>query len=157
MDRHSKDGVQFSSAPMSSETSFFSSPKTRRPFSVLDRIFLRSPNAKFLGSSWSLEIVNGGIALASFASIVAVLAWSDGRPMPDWPEGITLNAILSVLTSIMKAAMVLIITEALSQLKWSWFNQRKQLSDLAVLDAASRGTPGAILVLTRFMPKSEEP
>ncbi|PKY05453.1 hypothetical protein P168DRAFT_233986 [Aspergillus campestris IBT 28561] len=138
---------------MSSETSILSPPKTRRPFSILDRIFLRSPNAKFLGSSWSLEIVNGGIALASFASIVAVLAWYDGRPMPDWPEGITLNAILSVLTSIMKAAMVLIITEALSQLKWSWFNQRKQLSDLAVLDAASRGTPGAILVLTRFMPK----
>lgn len=72
--------------------------------------------------------------------------------MPQWPYGITLNALVSVLSTVMKATMAFILTESLAQLKWSWFRDGNKLSDLALLDAASRGAMGALVVLFRFIP-----
>ncbi|KAF5859830.1 hypothetical protein ETB97_002382 [Aspergillus alliaceus] len=73
--------------------------------------------------------------------------------MADWPYGVTLNAVISILTTLMKAAMAFPITEALSQLRWPWSSQGNKLSDLALLDAASRGAIGAALVLMRYIPR----
>jgi hypothetical protein len=73
--------------------------------------------------------------------------------MPEWPYGITLNALVSVLSTVMKATMAFIFTECLAQLKWSWFRGGNKLSDLALLDAASRGAAGAFIVLFRFLPR----
>lgn len=71
--------------------------------------------------------------------------------MPEWPHGITLNALISVLSTGMKATMGFILTECLAQLKWSWFRGGNSLSDLALLDAASRGAAGAFIVLFSFL------
>jgi hypothetical protein len=73
--------------------------------------------------------------------------------MPEWPYGITLNAVVSVLSTVMKATMAFILTECLAQLKWSWFRVGNKLSDLALLDAASRGAAAAFIVLFRFLPR----
>lgn len=86
-------------------------------------------------------------------AIIVVLRCYDGHPMPDWPYGITLNALISVLSTVMKATMTFVLTESLAQLKWSWFNAGNRLSDLALLDAASRGAMGAFVVLFRFIPR----
>lgn len=107
----------------------------------------------FWGAGWSWEIVSCVIAIGSLAGIIVVLYVFDGQSTPDWPYGITLNALISVLVTVMKAAMAFPITEALSQLKWSWFNEGNKLSDLALLDAASRGAVGAVVVLFKFIPR----
>ncbi|CAG8280084.1 unnamed protein product [Penicillium salamii] len=107
----------------------------------------------FWGSSWTLEFISCLMSVIFLAAIIVVLYMYDGKPMPDWPYGITLNALVSVLSTVMKAAMVFIITEALSQLKWSWFSKGNKLSDLALLDAASRGPAGAFIALFRFVPR----
>lgn len=117
------------------------------------QVLLQSQAAGFCGSNWMLEVVSCVLAVASLVAIVAVLYVYDGKPMPDWPYGITLNALVSVLSTVMKAALAFPITEALSQLKWSWFNRGNKLSDLSALDAASRGAFGAFLVLFRFLPR----
>ena len=70
----------------------------------------------------------------------------DSQSTPDWPYGITFNALISVLVTIMKTAMALSITKAL-HLRWSWFHEGNKLSVLALLDAASRGGgPWALLL-----------
>lgn len=41
-------------------------------------------------------------------------------------------------------ADLLIVTKAISQLKWVWFRTEKKLADLETFDRASRGPWGAI-------------
>jgi hypothetical protein len=77
--------------------------------------------------------------------------------MPEWAYGITLTAQVSVLSTIKKATMAFILAECLAQLKWSWFRDGNRLSDLAFLDAASRGAAGAFIVLFLFLPRCDYP
>ncbi|KAJ5666329.1 uncharacterized protein N7477_008777 [Penicillium maclennaniae] len=102
---------------------------------------------------WTLGILACLTSIVFLVAIVAVLFNFDGKPMPDWPHGITLNTLVSVLSTVMKATMAFVLTESLAQLKWSWFRGGNKLSDLALLDAASRGAMGALIVLTRFLPR----
>lgn len=85
-----------------------------------------------------------------FAAIVGLLLALQDRPVPDWPSGITVNAVLSVLVSVMKGATGIIVAECLSQLKWLWFKREQSLVDLVIWDEASRGIWGAgRLLMTR--------
>ncbi|GKZ81281.1 hypothetical protein AnigIFM56816_005795 [Aspergillus niger] len=127
-------------------------PSTR-PLSTSRPLLLQNQTSKFWLSGWTWEILSCVIAVTALVAIIIVLYNYDNRPMPDWPYGITLNAVVSVLVTLMKAAMIFPITEGLSQLKWSWFNERNQLSDLSLLDAASRGAFSATFVLFRFLPR----
>ncbi|KOS43160.1 hypothetical protein ACN38_g5953 [Penicillium nordicum] len=129
------------------------SKRKSRPLSVSEQQAILQSQTNFLGSSWTFEILNCLIAVAFLVAIILVLYNFDGKPVPEWPYGITLNALVSVLSTAMKAGMVCIATEALSQLKWSWFNQGNKLSDLALLDAASRGPVGALIALFCFVPR----
>lgn len=124
-----------------------------QPLSVPDQQAILQSQSNFLGSGWNFEILNCLIAVGFLVAIIVVLYNFDGKPVPDWPYGITLNALVSVLSTAMKAGMVCIATESLSQLKWSWFNQGNKLSDLALLDAASRGPAGALIALFCFVPR----
>jgi hypothetical protein len=124
-----------------------------RPLSTAEQQAVLQSQTLFWGSSWTLEIISCLTSVIFLAAIIVVLYMYDGKPMPEWPYGITLNALVSVLSTIMKAAMVFIVTEALSQLKWSWFSKGNKLSDLALLDAASRGPAGAFVALFRFVPR----
>ncbi|KAJ5633356.1 hypothetical protein N7490_009695 [Penicillium lividum] len=104
-------------------------------------------------NNWILELLSCVMSLVLLIAVIIVLENYDGKPMPEWPYGITLNALVSLLSTFMKAAMAFAITEGLSQLKWSWFTQRNQLSDIVLLDSASRGPLGAAIVLLRFLPR----
>ncbi|KAL4744356.1 hypothetical protein BDW72DRAFT_94738 [Aspergillus terricola var. indicus] len=125
----------------------------QRPLSSAQQAFLQSQTRKFWGASWTLEILGCLTSIVFLVAIIAVLLHYDGRPMPQWPYGITLNALVSVLSTVMKATMAFILTESLAQLKWSWFRDGNKLSDLALLDAASRGVMGAFVILFRFLPR----
>lgn len=100
--------------------------------------------------TWTWEIASSLVAVACFTGILMLLLSVKDKPVPNWPSGITVNAILSVLVTVMKGAMGAIIAECISQLKWSWFKYQRKLIDLETLDDASRGAWGAAtLLLTR--------
>ena len=124
-----------------------------RPLSSSERVLLQSQTQDFWGSSWTLEILSCVTSLGFLIAIIVVLWRYDGRPMPDWPHDITLNALVSVLSTVMKAAMAFVVSESLAQLKWSWFRGGNKLSDLTLLDAGSRGALGALFVLMRTVPR----
>ncbi|PYH89369.1 hypothetical protein BO71DRAFT_389806 [Aspergillus ellipticus CBS 707.79] len=130
-----------------------SADRPARPLSTSNPLLLRPRSPGPWGSGWAWEILSCVIAVVALIAIIVVLYNYDNAPMPDWPYGITLNALISLLVTIMKAAMVFPITEGLSQLKWSWFNESNKLSDLSLLDAASRGAVSATFVLFRFVPR----
>jgi Protein of unknown function (DUF3176) len=52
---------------------------------------------------------------------------------------LTINTLISVYIVILKAALLLVAAEGLSQLKWTWFGVSRPLMDLVSFDDASRG------------------
>lgn len=149
---HSKDDYRLSYVRLDEAPETEQRPR-QRPLSSAEQVFLQSQTHPFWGASWTLEILGCLTSILFLVAIIVVLFKFDGRPMPDWPYGITLNALISVLSTVMKATMAFVLAESLAQLKWSWFRRGNKLSDLALLDAASRGAMGALVVLFRFLPR----
>ena len=94
-------------------------------------------------SAWTTEFLSCIIALAALAAIVITLAVHQGKPLPKWPSTISINSLIAIFTSILKAAMLLPIAEGLSELKWIWFATTQPLTDMNRFDSASRGPWGS--------------
>jgi hypothetical protein len=101
-------------------------------------------------TSWMPEIVSYLISLFALGAIVAVVRARDRKPLPDWPSPFTINFVVSVFTSILKAAMMMPVSEALSELKWLWFADSRLVSDMDDFDLASRGPRGSLQFLFRL-------
>ncbi|KAF2654709.1 hypothetical protein K491DRAFT_716834 [Lophiostoma macrostomum CBS 122681] len=104
---------------------------------------------------WSLEIISWSVSAVCMAGIIGVLFVYKDKRIPNWPLGLTLNAYISVLSKIASAGLLLPVSEALGQLKWSWFNKgSKKIWDFEIFDNASRGPWGSLLLLVRTKGKS---
>jgi hypothetical protein len=62
----------------------------------------------------------------------------------------------NVLSKLASAALILPISEAIGQLKWTWFHgsESKNIYDFEILDQASRGAWGSFLLLFRTKGRS---
>ncbi|KAJ4381545.1 hypothetical protein N0V86_002905 [Didymella sp. IMI 355093] len=65
-------------------------------------------------------------------------------------------AVYNVLSKLASAALILPISEAIGQLKWTWFcgNESKEMIDFEIFDKASRGAWGSFLLLFRTKGRS---
>jgi hypothetical protein len=86
-------------------------------------------------------------------AIVALLYYLDDQSLSKWPPGLTLITILSKIAS---AALILPISEAIGQLKWTWFHGKKSRDafDFEIFDKASRGAWGSVMLLCRTKGRS---
>jgi hypothetical protein len=100
---------------------------------------------------WRLEIMSWLLSALCMCTIAAVLYLFQDRPLPKhWIMGITLNTYISILSRAASAALMLPVSEALGQLKWSWFQgSSKKMSDFEMFDNASRGPWGSLVLLVR--------
>jgi hypothetical protein len=73
--------------------------------------------------------------------------------MPQWPSGITLNTAVAGFSAIIKAALIMPVSEGISQLKFLWFRRTRTLADLEDFDNASRGPWGSLLFM--IQPKAQ--
>jgi hypothetical protein len=105
---------------------------------------------------WLIEIVSWSLAALCMTGIVVMLIIYRNDRIPNWPMGLTLNAYISVLSKVASAALLLPVSEALGQLKWSWFQGKKsqKMWDFEIFDNASRGPWGSFLLLVRTKGKS---
>lgn len=118
------------------------------------------PRHTFFGvlGSWVWELLSCVIALGALAGILVVLQQFNGRALRDWPYSITINTLLSILITVIKAAVVVPLAEGISQLKWSWYKRRDQtLKDIVTFDEASRGAFGASKLVLSRSPLYEPP
>ena len=99
---------------------------------------------------WLLELISWFLSAICMAAIVIVLLILKDEKLPRWPLGLTLNAYIAVLSKVAGAALLLPVSEALGQLKWSWFQgDSKKMWDFEIFDNASRGPWGSIMLLIR--------
>ena len=65
-------------------------------------------NSSWYHDWWVWEIAAVVLSLGSTTAIIAILAKYNGKPLPNWPYKITLNSMLSVLSTISKVLFPII-------------------------------------------------
>lgn len=87
-----------------------------------------------------------GLMTSNQSTIVGILFYCQDRPLSEQSLALAAYNVLSKLAS---AALILPISEAIGQLKWSWFqgNNSKEMLDFEIFDKASRGAWGSFLLL----------
>lgn len=98
---------------------------------------------------WIFELSAIIGTIAFFVAIGVILKKYDGKEVPDWGVNINLNALLALLSTFLRALLVLIVAQVLSQRKWDWYSKgtTRPMVDLQRYDEASRGSFGAIRLL----------
>lgn len=96
---------------------------------------------------WIYELSSSLISVLALAGLFAVLGSFNGHARPKWPAYVSINTMVAITTAILKASMMLSITEGISELKWQWFTKPRQLIDVNAFDSASRGPWGSFLFL----------
>lgn len=96
---------------------------------------------------WLPEAVALIFSFLCLAALAVLLAVYDGKPIFGW-NGVTLNTIVSVLSTSSKAALMLALGESISQWKWILFaNERRPLMDFERIENASRGPLGSLKLM----------
>jgi len=108
--------------------------------------------AIYVQNWWLVELLSILLGIAAIVALCLVLRKYDGKPVPRtntvFGVNITLNTLVSILSTISRAALLLSVSECISQLKWSWYLHRQRpLGDLDIFDGASRGAWGGLQLL----------
>ena len=61
--------------------------------------------------TWAVEICASITSIIALVAIFVTLQSHNGRPLPDWPLGITINSLVSIFSVIFKSAMLLGVAE----------------------------------------------
>lgn len=92
-----------------------------------EEVFDAAPRLKrrrFLGEWWQ-EILSAVSSVACLVAIVVILYKVNGKPLADWNGPVSLNAVVSVLSTAVKAGLILPVAECISQLKWIYLQGSK--------------------------------
>ncbi|KAI5275053.1 hypothetical protein E4T47_01921 [Aureobasidium subglaciale] len=89
--------------------------------------------------TWYIEILLLLLSTVSAILIIAILASHDDHPVDDWSFYFSINTVVSTLGVIFKSSLLMAVSAALSQGKWTWFRKGSgPLSTFEAIDAGSR-------------------
>ena len=98
--------------------------------------------------SWLCESIAMCFSVVCLVTIAFVVDIYDGERIPKLISGLTINAIISVLSTASGASLVFVISATMGQLKWCWLrSSSRHIRDIQAMDDASRGPLGALGVL----------
>ncbi|KAF5703934.1 hypothetical protein FMUND_12778 [Fusarium mundagurra] len=99
--------------------------------------------------SWAFEFTLLLVAVAVFTGLVVILKTYNNQELPDWENlGITLNTIISILSTVLRVIITFIAFELLAQVKWDWMSATfRPLPQLQLFENASRGVYGSVRLL----------
>lgn len=110
-------------------------------------------NKKRKTNYWGWEWMALVVSLIAVLASAATLMVFDQKPIPKWSwssDGISVNAILSILSAMSRASLLMPIDECMGQLMWLRFAAREQrLADVGVFSAAANGPLGALKLIWR--------
>lgn len=126
-------------------------PTSTKPGSSLENKTSPSSSALHVSKDyWGWEFFGILGSAAIIIGIAIILNRFDGKRQPSW-EHVSLNSLISWLSTAAKLCLLVPITRGLGQLKWVWFAEKERpLSDLEEFDSASRGIPGSAKLLWRL-------
>jgi hypothetical protein len=111
-----------------------------------------STYSRLILETWTCETVAMLFSIACIVAIAFTVGHYNGDSIPSLPSGVTLNALISILSTAARAALFFVLSSSIGQLKWCWLVRRgARLQDLQVMDRGSRGPLGAIKVLATWV------
>jgi hypothetical protein len=97
---------------------------------------------------WKFELLSMVVSVGALLAIVAVLFAFDGKPTSRWKAIAQPNTVVSALSTLAKSSMLMVVGQALGQLKWQHFESRpRRLIEFEIFENASRGPWGALDLL----------
>lgn len=105
-----------------------------------------------LKDTWLLQslAVVGSMILTGV--LVALFACFNNTPILEW-KGISLNAAVALIATILKGLIAFTVSDCLGQAKWIWLSwQQRPLNDFAFIDQGSRGPLGSMKILLLWQP-----
>lgn len=100
------------------------------------------------GSTWAWEIGGIFISISCMIAVLSTLPYLSDHPLSDWKFPLGPNTMISTSITVTKTSMLLVIAEGISQLKWSYFQDRRHpIAELQDFDEASRGPWGSTMFL----------
>lgn len=137
-DKHSEDSPSESQGAGSvGKDGWQSSPKNRIDQWIVD--------------TWAFEIGSWIFSTILLMGIALTLALHDNQPLPNWPWGITINALVSLLSTFATSGLVVVLTSIIGQTRWVEFaTQKRRISEFEIYDEASRGPLGSLRLLLRL-------
>lgn len=98
--------------------------------------------------TWLWELISMTISLSCIVCIIAVLLAINGKSLAEWILPISPNTVVSILNTVAKSSMLLVISSCIGQLKWVHFGRQAQpVIDMETFDQASRGPLGSLKLL----------
>ncbi|KAF2999342.1 hypothetical protein E8E13_005620 [Curvularia kusanoi] len=102
---------------------------------------------------WTAETCSFIISILALGGLVATLLVHQGKPLPEWPQLVTINSIISLFSLLMRACVGVVLAEGISQCKWNLYQKADKLEHIERLDSASRGAWGSFTLLFHFRPR----
>lgn len=94
-------------------------------------------------SNWKWEIANSAISILALAATIGTLLPHQNQPLPQWPFHISINALLSIYSVVLKGSATFVIQSCIGQHQWLWMRQKRPLADILRYDSAGRGVWGS--------------
>ena len=66
---------------------------------------------KGTGLGWTTETCSYIIAILALGGLVATLLVHQGKPLPQWPQLVTINSIISIFSLLMRACIGVVLAE----------------------------------------------
>ncbi|KAK6008081.1 hypothetical protein QM012_004895 [Aureobasidium pullulans] len=101
--------------------------------------------------TWYIEILSLLCSAVCAALIIAFLAVHNNTPIDSWHFYFSINTVVSTLGVVFKLTLLVAVSAALAQGKWTWFRKRNApLSTFKAIDAASYSVFGSFKLLWRM-------
>jgi hypothetical protein len=75
---------------------------------------------------WTGEAIVMALSMCCLVAIAVIVRHYDGKPLPQWRGGVTLNTVISVLSTIARSGMIFVVSATIGQLKWCWLGQTRR-------------------------------
>lgn len=94
-------------------------------------------------SKWNWEIANSAISIIALAATIGTLLSHQDQPLPQWPFHISINALLSIYSVVLKGSATFVIQSCIGQHQWLWMRQKRLLVDILRYYSAGSGVWGS--------------
>ncbi|KAL7274582.1 hypothetical protein RUND412_002505 [Rhizina undulata] len=138
--------------PEEMSKSQYSTEYTPVPFDTMEDSNVPRRPRKRSSYFWTWEWISMVVSFCAIVGSVVLLKMFDNRPLPHWAyskHGLSLNTILSVLSTISRTYLLIPLDECMGQLMWIKFaeNEYRPLVNIKHFDLATRSVSGAVKLM----------